>query len=73
MANGETSSSVLVNLTNAYLMTYTVAAEDVRVVPGFSFTQVTFRLPDNLQPGAVNIKVRAHGQESNAGTIRIKN
>lgn len=72
LASGETPASVQVNLTTAFMITYTIAAEEVRVVPGFSFTQVIFRLPDNLQPGAVNIRVRAHGQESNAGTFRIK-
>ena len=69
---GEASSSVIVNLVDSNNKTYEVAAADVRVVPGFSFTQVTFRLPDTLAPGTCTIKVKAHGQESNAGTIRIR-
>ena len=71
LAQGETASSVTVNLTNSNSQIYEVAAEDVRAVPGFIFTQVIFRLPDNLAPGACTIKVKAHGMESNSGTIRI--
>jgi hypothetical protein len=71
LASGETSSSVVVNLTDGSSRSYDVAAEDVRIVPGFSFTQVIFRLPNNLAPGTCTIKVKAHGQESNSGTIRI--
>jgi lysyl endopeptidase len=71
LTSAETFSSVVVNLTNGS-QSYDLPAEDVRIVPGFSFTQVVFRLPDNLAPGTATIKVKAHGQESNTGTIRIK-
>lgn len=72
LESGEPSSSVVVTLTDGNSQSYDVAAEDVRIVPGFSFTQVTFRLPDALALGTCTIKVKANGQESNAGTIRIK-
>ena len=49
-----------------------MAAEDVRIVPGFSFMQLKFRLPDNLAAGVCNVKIRSHDQESNTGTIRIR-
>jgi hypothetical protein len=41
-------------------------------LPYFNFTQVVFRLPDNLADGLYTIKVKAHGRESNSATIRIR-
>ncbi len=72
LAQGETPASVVVNLTDNNGQGYDVPAEDVRLVSGFGFTQVIFRLPDNLSVGACTIKVKAHGQTSNAGTVRIR-
>lgn len=72
LAQGETSSSVVVNLVDSNNQSYDIAAEDVRPVPNFDFTQVNFRLPNNLPAGTCTIKVKAHGQVSNAGTIRIR-
>ena len=72
LAQGEAASSVVVNLVGSNGQTYDVAAEDVRTIPGFDFRQVLFRLPDNLAPGVCNIKLKVHDQESNQGTIRIK-
>lgn len=72
LAQGETASSVIVNLVDSNGQSHDVAAEDVRMVPDFNFTQVKFRLPDNLAPGTCNIKIRAQNQETNSGTIRIK-
>jgi Beta-propeller repeat len=69
---GETASSVVINLIDGNNQSFDIAAEDVRQVPSFHLTQVTFRLPDNLAPGTCTIKVKAHGQLSNAGTIRIR-
>jgi hypothetical protein len=71
LAQGETSSSVVVNLIDSNNQSYDVAAEDVRLVPNFDFTQVTFSLPDNLSTGKCTIQIKAHGQISNLGTIRI--
>jgi hypothetical protein len=72
LTQGESSSSVLVNLIDSNNQSYDVAAEDVRLVPTFNFTQVIFRLPNNLPAGTCTIKIKAHGQISNAGTIRIR-
>ena len=72
LAQGETSSAVVVNLVASNNQSYDLASEDVRSVPGFGSTQVIFRLPDNLTPGTLTIKVKAHGQVSNSGTMRIR-
>jgi fimbrial isopeptide formation D2 family protein len=72
LAQGETSSAVIVNLVGSNNQSYDVAAEAVQSIPFYNFTQIVFRLPDNLSPGTCTIKVKAHGQESNTGTIRIK-
>jgi len=72
LAQGETASSVLVNLIDSRNQSYDLAAEDVRLVPNFSFTQVIFRLPDGISAGTCLVRVKAHGQVSSAGTIRIR-
>lgn len=71
LAQGETASSVVVNLTGSNNQSFDVPAEDVRLIPNLEFTQVIFRLPDNLSAGTCTIRIKAHGQISNAGTIRI--
>lgn len=73
LAPGDVASSVRVNLVDSNGQSYDVGAEDLRAVPLFNFMQLRFRLPENLAPGACNIKIRAHDQESNPGTIRIRN
>lgn len=72
LTQGEPSSSVVVTLIDSSGHSYDIAAEDVRPVPNFNFTQVIFRLPNNLPVGTCTIKVIAHGQVSNTGTIRIR-
>lgn len=72
LTQGETASSVIVSLLGSNNQSYEIQAEVVQPIPFYNFTQVIFRLPDNLSPGTCTIKVKAHGQESNAGTIRIK-
>lgn len=72
LLQGETPSSVIVNLVDSNNQPYEIPAEDVRPAPGFALTQVIFRLPNNLPVGTCTIKVKAHGQTSNAGTIRIR-
>ena len=69
---GQPASSVQVSLVDSNYQTYNVSAEDVRTVEGFSFTQVVFRLPDNLAPGVCTVRVVANGQSSNSGTFRIR-
>ena len=68
---GEPASAVLVSLVDANNQPFDVPAEAVRLVPNFSFTQVRFRLPDNLAPGVCMVTIKAHGQISNTGTVRI--
>lgn len=72
LPQGETSSSVVVTLTDSNNQSYDIAAEDVRPVPNFDFSQVIFRLPDNLPAGTCTLTIKARGQISNAGTIRIR-
>jgi len=68
---GETASSVIVNLVDANNQSFDVPAEDVRAVPNVGLTQVLFRLPDNLAPGVCKVAIKAHAQTSNIGNIRI--
>lgn len=73
LAPNDVASTVRVNLVDSGGQTHDIGAEDISVVPGFNFRQIRFRLPDNLLPGACTIKISAHDQESNTGTIRIRN
>jgi Calx-beta domain len=68
---GETASDVIVNLVDGNNQNFAVPAADVRAVPNVDLTQVVFRLPDALAPGACKVTIQAHGQTSNMGTIRI--
>jgi hypothetical protein len=72
LGQGEPSSSVVVNLIDSNNQSHDIAAEDVRSLLNFPFTQITFRLPDNLPVGACTIKIEAHSQVSNSGTLRVK-
>ena len=68
----EVASSVVVNLVDEDNQTFDVPAEAVRPVANIDLVQVIFRLPDTLAAGACTVRIRAHGQTSNAGTIRIR-
>ena len=68
---GETSANVIVNLLDANNQSFDVPAADVRAMPNTDLTQVLFRLPDGLATGTCTVTVKAHGQSSNIGTIRI--
>lgn len=68
---GETASDVIVNLVDGSNQNFDVPATDVRAVPNVDLTQVVFRLPDALAPGTCKVTIKAHGQSSNMGTIRI--
>jgi hypothetical protein len=72
LIQGEAASSVVVNLIDVNNQSYDIPAEDVRPVPDSNFTQVIFRLPNNLPSGTCTLKINTHGQFSNAGTIRIR-
>ena len=68
---GETAAAVIVNLVDGNNQSFDVSATDVRGVPSTDLTQVLFRLPDALAPGTCKVTIKAHGQSSNMGTIRI--
>ncbi|HJT68054.1 MAG TPA: phospholipase D-like domain-containing protein [Pyrinomonadaceae bacterium] len=69
---GETASAVTVNLVDGNNQVFNVAAETVRPVANTDFVQVIFRLPGDLGPGKCTLTLKAHGQLSNSGSIRIK-
>jgi hypothetical protein len=66
------SSSVIVNLVDSNNQSFDVTAEDVRPVSGTELTQIVFRLPSNLAVGVCSVRVKALGQTTNAGVIRIR-
>jgi hypothetical protein len=68
---GDPASVVTVHLTDSNGQPHDIAAEDVRSVPNSSFTQVRFRVPDNLPNGTCLITLKVQGQTSNEGAIRI--
>jgi len=72
LLQGESSSAVKVTLVDSNNQSYDIAAEDVRPVPNSPFTQVVFRLPDNISVGTCIITLKAHGETSNSGSIRIR-
>ena len=72
LSQSEPPTAVSVLLVDSNQQTYDVPAEGVRAIDNSDFTQVIFRLPDNLAPGACTVTLKAHGQTSNSGTIRIK-
>jgi hypothetical protein len=63
---------IVVNLVDSHGQSFDVTAEDVRPVPNSTFTQIVFRLPDNVAIGACTLRIKAHGQVSNTGSIRIR-
>jgi hypothetical protein len=73
LAPGDLASVVRVNLVDNAGQSFDLGAEDVSLGSVPNLMQVTFRLPDNLAPGVCNVKIKAHDQESNNGTIRIRN
>jgi Calx-beta domain-containing protein len=68
---GETASAVIVNLVDGNNVSFDMPAADVRAVANVDLTQIVFRLPDGLAPGTCKVTIKAHGQASNMGTIRI--
>lgn len=65
------AGSVVVNLVDGSSQSFNITAEDVRAVAGSDFSQITFRLPNNLAPGTCTVTVKVGSSVSNAGTIRI--
>jgi len=72
LAQGESASSVVVNLIDDNNQDLDVPAETVRPVANTDFVQVIFRLPNTLTFGPCIIRIKFHGQMSNAGTMRIR-
>jgi hypothetical protein len=72
LAQGEAPSSVVVNIVDSNNQSQDVPAEEVRPVPNFDFTEVIFRLPNNLPLGTCTIQLKLHGLTSNSGTFRIR-
>ena len=68
---GETAANVIVNLVDANSQSFDVPATNVLAVANTDLTQIVFRLPDTLAPGTCNVSIKAHGQTSNSGTLRI--
>jgi hypothetical protein len=70
------SISVIVNLVDSNNQTHDITAEGVRMiqrtVDGKDLSQVVFRLPNNLPIGLCSIRVKALGQTTNTGVIRIR-
>ena len=66
------STSVMVNLVDSNNQTHDITAEAVRTIHGVDLAQVVFRLPNNLPIGLCSIRVRALGQTTNPGVIRIR-
>jgi hypothetical protein len=66
------SSPVVVHLLDNAGANFDLAPEAVVGIPNTTFTEVVFRLPDNLATGPCAISVRAQGQTTNSGTIRIQ-
>ena len=68
----ESASAVVVNLLDDNNQELDVPAEAVRPVASTDMVQVIFRLPGNLAFGACTVRIKLHGQMSNAGTMRIR-
>jgi len=68
---GETAADVVVSLVDSNNQNFDIPATDVRAVPNVDLTQIIFRLPDGLATGTCKVTIKAHGQSSNMGTIRI--
>ncbi|HEX6186565.1 MAG TPA: hypothetical protein VFZ40_00680 [Pyrinomonadaceae bacterium] len=69
---GESPSDVMVNLIDSENSHYDVPAQAVLPVPGFSFTEVVFRLPNDIAPGECQVQVKWHDQVTNTGKLRIR-
>jgi hypothetical protein len=72
LVSGELPSAVVVSLVDSNNQTHDIPAQHVWAGVGTDFSQVTFRLPDALPPGACTVTVKLHGQSSNSGTLRIQ-
>lgn len=68
----ESAAAVVVNLLDDNNQDLDIPAEAVRPVSNTDMVQVIFRLPNNLAFGPCTVRIKLHGQMSNAGTMRIR-
>ena len=68
---GESPAAVIVQLRASNNEFFDVPAEDVRPVPNVDFAQVVIRLPETLRADVYTVRISAHSQISNPGTIRV--
>jgi phosphatidylserine/phosphatidylglycerophosphate/cardiolipin synthase-like enzyme len=72
LAQDEPAASIVVNLVDESDQSIDVPAEVVTLLSNTDLVQVTFRLSAGLAAGACTVRIKAHGQVSNAGTMRIR-
>ena len=65
-------SSVIVRILSSGGQVFDIQAEAVQPIQNVEFTEVVFRLPNDLILGTHLVTVRTRGQISNAGTIRTQ-
>ena len=71
LAPNETAATIKVDLVGSNNQVVTIDADDFRATQNPNFSQVRFRLPDNLAPGVYTIQIKAHEQVSNSGFLQI--
>jgi glucose/arabinose dehydrogenase len=70
---GEDSSAVMVRAEDAQSVIYPATVEFVGKVPGFDFTQIVVKLPDNLPTGqSVFFSATLRGKTTNKVRVRIQ-
>lgn len=71
-APGETQSAVTARAEDSQLITYELPVEFVGKVPGYEWlTQVNVKLPSNITPGDVTVRIYLRGIVSNSARIRV--
>ena len=71
LRSDELPSAVVIRIFVDDTSPFDMQAEAVRPIPNTDLTEVVFRLPNNLPLGTHTVRILAHTQTSNAGTIRI--
>ena len=70
-SNVAAGTQATITLVDAKGQAFTFAAETVLDVRGNGFSQLTFRLPNNIAPGPCNVMVSTSGGLSNVATFRV--
>lgn len=71
LRSDELPSAIVIRIFVDDTSPFDVQAEAVRPIPNTDLTEVVFRLPNHLPLGTHTVRILAHTQISNAGTIRI--